>query len=164
MEPDIVYNMEPDIPLPSPIPPPSAPSAPVELPREFSSDSSFRIPATNISSNDGELTEEQISTMSSLGFTRGLSASIARNNTIFPLRYWIVDNSGSMANTDGSRYCETKKGARSGLKVVSCTRWKEIQETVEFHGMFFSHGSISLPMSLFHYFIYFLLLINFFPL
>jgi len=125
--------MDPDIPLPSPIPPPFAPSAPVELRSDFSSDPSFRIPATNISSNDGELTEEQISTMSSFGFTRGLSASIGRNNTIFPLRYWIVDNSGSMANTDGSRYCETKKGARSGLKVVSCTRWKEIQETVEFH-------------------------------
>lgn len=49
----------------------------------------------------------------------------------FPLRYWVVDNSGSMNKTDGNRLIPTKKNTY--VKMVPCTRWKELQETVEYH-------------------------------
>lgn len=41
-----------------------------------------------------------------------------------------MDNSGSMAMTDGHRLVGTKT---SKVKIVSCTRWKELQETIEYH-------------------------------
>lgn len=35
------------------------------------------------------------------GFTKGLIESINRSNDVFPQRYWVIDNSGSMATADG---------------------------------------------------------------
>jgi len=92
----------------------SAPTAPVAPPR-----------------NSEKITESQIDRLKQQGYTRGLAESIGENNDAFALRIWIVDNSGSMAHPDGHRFIETNKS--SNLKVASCTRWKEIQETVEYH-------------------------------
>lgn len=44
---------------------------------------------------------------------------------IFPMRYWIVDNSGSMGANDGN--IQTPRGP------VQSTRWAELRETVQFH-------------------------------
>jgi len=63
------------------------------------------------------------------GYTDGLIKSIARSNMQFPLRIWIVDNSGSMMKGDGHRLV----GQRNNVRYVSCTRWDEIKETVEYH-------------------------------
>lgn len=59
------------------------------------------------------------------GFPLGLAETLTRNNEAFPLRIWVVDNSGSMIQGDGHRFVETKKAEE--VKVVSCTRWSEIQ-------------------------------------
>jgi hypothetical protein len=48
----------------------------------------------------------------------------------FPLRIWVVDNSGSMGAPDGNRLIPF---ADHNLKVVPCTRWVEIQECVKYH-------------------------------
>lgn len=64
------------------------------------------------------------------GFPLGFAQSIAANNAVFPLRIWIVDNSGSMNASDGCRYISKK---RNELKISECTRWKEIQEVVLYH-------------------------------
>jgi len=56
---------------------------------------------------------------------QGLAEAMTKNNAIFPLRIWVVDNSGSMVKGDGHRFVETKKS--DAVKVVACTRWAEIQ-------------------------------------
>eukprot|EP00559_Dactyliosolen_fragilissimus_P000924 CAMPEP_0184857062 /NCGR_PEP_ID=MMETSP0580-20130426/2233_1 /TAXON_ID=1118495 /ORGANISM="Dactyliosolen fragilissimus" /LENGTH=450 /DNA_ID=CAMNT_0027352439 /DNA_START=180 /DNA_END=1532 /DNA_ORIENTATION=- len=108
---------------------------------------SFRIPALDQSNNNNsgvnsssyssmapprlDLNESQISALKQQGYTRGLAKAIAASNASFPLRFWIVDNSGSMSSTDGQRMVETKR--KNDVKMVQCTRWKEIQETVTYH-------------------------------
>ena len=81
-------------------------------------------------SKDG-LSEYQINQLIKQGFTRGLARAVGESIDVFPLRVWIVDNSGSMSHNDGNRFIETSN--TSDVKVVQCTRWKEIQETVEYH-------------------------------
>merc|ERR1719313_2295301 len=49
----------------------------------------------------------------------------------FPLRIWVVDNSGSMVTGDGHRLVHT--GSSNDVRYVNCSRWAEIQETVEYH-------------------------------
>ena len=61
----------------------------------------------------------------------GLSKNLFSNATEFPLRIWVVDNSGSMTNTDGHRFVETSSSKK--IKVVSCTRWAEIKDAVLCH-------------------------------
>ena len=56
---------------------------------------------------------------------------MTQNNAAFPLRIWVVDNSGSMTKNDGHRMVETTK--KDDVKIVGCTRWTEIQETVDYH-------------------------------
>ena len=57
--------------------------------------------------------------------------SIALSSTVFPLRIWVVDNSGSMMTGDGHRIIQT--GNSNDVRFVSCSRWAEIQETVKYH-------------------------------
>lgn len=66
------------------------------------------------------------------GYTRGLAEALARNKQMFPLRIWIVDNSGSMSFKDGHRIVTSASSKRS-LKFVTCTRWAEMQQTVDYH-------------------------------
>ena len=49
----------------------------------------------------------------------------------FPLSIWIVDNSGSMIHVDGHRIIQKQ----NQLKLVECTRWAEMQQTIEYHAM-----------------------------
>ena len=60
----------------------------------------------------------------------GLAKSVSLNNTIFPLRIWVVDNSGSMQKDDGNRIILSNSG---NIKIAKCTRWEEIKECVEYH-------------------------------
>jgi hypothetical protein len=64
------------------------------------------------------------------GYTNGLIDALEMNRRAFPVSYWIVDNSGSMATADGHRILPQPNGT---LKFASCTRWKEMQETVDYH-------------------------------
>jgi hypothetical protein len=91
----------------------------------------FRLPGSR---TDGELstvTESQIQKLLIQGYTRGHAAILAQTIKSFPLRIWVVDNSGSMQKTDGHRFAET---AESGdIKVVECSRWRELKDCVEYH-------------------------------
>jgi|EP00521_Asterionellopsis_glacialis_P015048 Mg-chelatase subunit ChlD len=73
----------------------------------------------------------EVTAMQEQGFTKGLAEAMTRNNAAFPLRIWVVDNSGSMAQNDGHRIVETAHS--DNVKIVGCTRWREIQETVNYH-------------------------------
>jgi len=50
-------------------------------------------------------------------------------NTLTPTHLWEVDNSGSMNINDGARLIKTSKK----IEVLRCTRWAEMQETVQYH-------------------------------
>ena len=65
------------------------------------------------------------------GFTAGLAQQLQTNKRAFPLAIWIVDNSGSMAQRDGHRFVETTQATH--VKLVECTRWSEMQQTVSYH-------------------------------
>ena len=75
------------------------------------------------------MNNDQILALQEQGFTRGLAEAMTSNNAAFPLRIWIVDNSGSMSTNDGSRIIQT----HANVKMVECTRWFELQETVVKH-------------------------------
>lgn len=65
------------------------------------------------------------------GWPPGLTTSFADSIDAFPVRYIIVDNSGSMQMNDGSKLVSTS----SGLRTVSSTRWDELGDVVEEIGM-----------------------------
>merc|ERR1719330_1937385 len=77
------------------------------------------------------LNEEQLKTLTKQGFTRGLASALNANYEHFPVRFWIIDNSGSMKKADGHRIVETC--VKNDVKVVDCTRWQEIKECVNYH-------------------------------
>ncbi len=48
-----------------------------------------------------------------------------------PIRFFIIDDSGSMNTNDGLKMIG-KEGGKAN-KIVSCTRWSELSDTVNFH-------------------------------
>jgi Mg-chelatase subunit ChlD len=64
------------------------------------------------------------------GFPLGFVNAVIRSRQTFAQRYWIVDNSGSMASADGQRLAS---GAGSAGKLVRCTRWEEAVDMLNFH-------------------------------
>lgn len=80
---------------------------------------------------ENELNSNQMNQLRQQGFTEGMAAALSKSCSNFPLRIWIVDNSGSMNIDDGQRIIATASSTE--VKSVPCTRWKEIQETVEYH-------------------------------
>ncbi len=69
--------------------------------------------------------------LSNNGFTKGLTTSMRENSDSYPVRYFIIDNSGSMNKADGKRLVENMDG--KSYRVVQCTRWEEITEAVNYH-------------------------------
>ena len=49
------------------------------------------------------------------------------------MRYWIIDNSGSMQRTDGHYMVSTSNNKPGIVKMVPCSRWEEIVDCVEYH-------------------------------
>uniref|UniRef100_A0A7S2IDX7 VWFA domain-containing protein n=1 Tax=Helicotheca tamesis TaxID=374047 RepID=A0A7S2IDX7_9STRA len=78
-----------------------------------------------------ELSETEIDELRKQGFTRGLANALSINSSVFPIRFWVIDNSGSMNNPDGHRIVETFK--HNNVNIVSSTRWEEIKECVNYH-------------------------------
>mmetsp|Transcript_46219 Transcript_46219/g.56002 ORF Transcript_46219/g.56002 Transcript_46219/m.56002 type:complete len:415 (-) Transcript_46219:254-1498(-) len=78
-----------------------------------------------------EINEDQIARLKDQGFTIGLAKSLSENHKVFPLRIWVVDNSGSMNKPDGHRIIETNN--KNNVKIVACSRWEEINECVDYH-------------------------------
>lgn len=113
------------MPMPMPVPA-TMPTAPGLQQQQ----SSFFVATTHQGNN--KFNPHQLDQLRSQGFTEGLSNEILLFTKTYSLRFWIVDNSGSMANTDGNRLVNTKSSS-TPYKMVSCSRWKEIQETVDYH-------------------------------
>jgi hypothetical protein len=78
---------------------------------------------------DRPINEASIQALEKQGFTRGLIEALLRDTENFAHRFWIIDNSGSMAMPDGLRLAETAKN--HAIKFVKCTRWQEMQQTIE---------------------------------
>ncbi|KAL7553200.1 hypothetical protein ACHAWF_016482 [Thalassiosira exigua] len=94
-------------------------------------ESNYRLPSSRRNGAFAPVPEHQIQRLVSQGFTRGHATSLAQTIKSFPLRIWVVDNSGSMQMTDGHRFVETKR--TNDVRVVDCSRWKELQECIEYH-------------------------------
>ena len=82
--------------------------------------SNYKLPSSQRNGAVAPVPEEQIQQLTNQGYTRGLANSLSNTIKNFPLRIWVVDNSGSMRNTDGHRFVETKRS--QDVKVVNCSR------------------------------------------
>ena len=60
---------------------------------------------------------------------KGLINFVLKSVKKVPYRFIICDDSGSMATNDGKRIT----GIKENTKVVSCTRWTEMAESLKFH-------------------------------
>lgn len=87
--------------------------------------------SARLPSSSRDVNSSQIKALKEQGYTQGLAQSLAANKTSFPLRIWVIDNSGSMQNTDGHRFVETKRSDQ--VKTVTCSRWDEIRDCVNYH-------------------------------
>ena len=61
-------------------------------------------------------------------FPAGIQQTAAKNMQKFPIRFLVVDDSGSMATADGHRMIKSGKNTN----MISCTRWKELVDIVKF--------------------------------
>lgn len=107
---------------------PTAPSAPPSQGLQ-NQKSSFFVATTHQSNN--QFSNYQVKQLKDQGYTAGFINEILLFTKTFHLRFWVVDNSGSMSATDGNRLVNTK--TQDKVKMVSCTRWKEIVGTVDYH-------------------------------
>eukprot|EP00970_Alexandrium_tamarense_P001901 scaffold247_cov189-Alexandrium_tamarense.AAC.6 len=93
--------------------------------------SNYNLPSSRHNGEFCPIQEDQVKALMKQGYTRGLACSLAQTIKNFPLRIWVVDNSGSMQNTDGHRFVETKRS--HDVKIVSCSRWDEIRDCITYH-------------------------------
>jgi hypothetical protein len=101
-----------------------------------------------ISNTSQRLTQTLMLILREEGFPLGLSKHLIETRDQFALRFWIIDNSGSMRTCDGRQFChavcEKKKGSiaiesnpidlqTSKTCIATCSRWTEVQGTVIDH-------------------------------
>eukprot|EP01083_Nonionella_stella_P000295 879_1 len=77
---------------------------------------------SHITTDESSIGMGEIKTLQSQGYTVGLAKSLADVKRSFPLRIWVVDNSGSMQRDDGHQIIQRRVRARNDLKIVDCTR------------------------------------------
>lgn len=111
-----------DDPIPVAIATQVIPTAPFEP----SSSTGMAVP-----SRPSLIREGSVKNLLSQGFTRSLAESLNHTKNEFALRFWVVDNSGSMQTEDGHRIVGGDD--KSNVRIVSCSRWEEIRECVEYH-------------------------------
>jgi hypothetical protein len=66
------------------------------------------------------------------GLTEGLIHALAANRLAIAHTIWLVDNSGSMLTADGCHMVESRGGTEC-FQLAPCTRWRELEQTVEYH-------------------------------
>lgn len=81
-----------------------------------------------INKKNPELLDHEAEKLMDMGFPRGLALEMGTTRSQFSIRYWILDNSGSMLTNDGA--------SLRGKTPFTCTRWAELEETVNFHAAF----------------------------
>mmetsp|Transcript_21353 Transcript_21353/g.32548 ORF Transcript_21353/g.32548 Transcript_21353/m.32548 type:complete len:245 (+) Transcript_21353:205-939(+) len=80
------------------------------------------------------LDTETIDELKLQGYTDGLIRALKVNKVEFPIRFWVVDNSGSMWTNDGHRVIHQRQKSGDVHPVsIDCTRWDEIKESVMYH-------------------------------
>ena len=62
--------------------------------------------------------------LESFNWPGGLVQSLLKNIAMIPIRFIIVDDSGSMSTNDGHRIV----GQTDHKKIISCTRWSELSQ------------------------------------
>lgn len=75
-------------------------------------------------------TSVDIGALREMGFTPGLCQSLVESSDVFAKRFWLIDDSGSMAIPDGKRLDTSDPDS---VNFVGCTRWEEVRDTVNFH-------------------------------
>lgn len=91
--------------------------------------SSAPAPVKTDYSRSNVLGRDQIVALKEQGFPFGLAQETGNTKATYPLRFWIIDNSGSMRTNDGHQI----RGDAEHIRVVECNRWTELQGTVEYH-------------------------------
>ena len=61
-------------------------------------------------------------------FPLGLAQQAVASAKGFPIRFWIVDNSGSMGLPDGQKLAKDSTGT---FKMIQATRWQELLKDIE---------------------------------
>lgn len=89
------------------------------------------VPGTGTADSNFKDTAIIFEELNKQGFSKGLIDSLIRNTVSFPLRIWVIDNSGSMRSTDGQRI--VAGSSKNDLRFERCTRWSEIQQCVPYH-------------------------------
>mmetsp|Transcript_53553 Transcript_53553/g.106570 ORF Transcript_53553/g.106570 Transcript_53553/m.106570 type:complete len:369 (-) Transcript_53553:347-1453(-) len=74
--------------------------------------------------------------LKSNGMPEGLNQAFLQTCTDFPLRIWVIDNSGSMQTQDGKRIVYGP-GGREG--VVESSRWAELGDSLIWHAKLAAH-------------------------
>lgn len=69
-----------------------------------------------------DIDNEQRKRLIDQGYSNGLVSSLNDLQNSFPLRIWVIDNSGSMGTIDGHRFIPSKDSA--DIRMISCTRWE----------------------------------------
>lgn len=98
--------------------------------------SSYRLPASfkehNASSPANNTSRKNnYEQLKRQGFTSGLADALSKVKETFPLRIWVLDNSGSMQKADGKRLVETSR--KDQVKYITSTRWEELRECSIYH-------------------------------
>jgi len=65
------------------------------------------------------------------GWPYGLQTIVQKSCERYPIRYFIIDDSGSMNTNDGHRV--VGGGDVKKLKMIKCTRWSELTTCLAFH-------------------------------
>jgi hypothetical protein len=68
--------------------------------------------------------------LSSMGLVQGIQDEMIGSLSSFPIRHFILDNSGSMSTCDG--HMHVISGRHEGF--VECSRWKELTQSLEWLG------------------------------
>lgn len=87
--------------------------------------------STALEAFNEEISTEQLTVLQNIyDFPFGLANQVLLSRAACPIRFWVIDNSGSMLANDGHvmRTTSTKK-----VQVEACTRWTELQQSMIFH-------------------------------
>lgn len=76
------------------------------------------------------LDDTTLNALKQQGYSLGLANTLSVVKQNFAKRIFIIDNSGSMQRNDGHR---TVAGHRGTTKLVPCSRWEEVRESINYH-------------------------------
>ena len=123
-------TFEPDVPLVTALPFISRTTLdpePISLPETVKQNHSFL--------DVDDITKEQIYVLENQhDFSIGLARQLGVSKICFPLRFWVVDNSGSMRRKDGHQVLHSSSSSSSSVVAIqNCSRWLELQQSMAWH-------------------------------